>query len=289
MHLRASKSQPADSSLSPQGATILTAAAVVLFSTGGLLIKLSTLDAIALTGGRSMVAMVLFWVWLRRPRFAWSLPQIGGAFAFIGATVFFVAATQLTTAANAVLLQFTAPVYVALFSMWFLNERARPLDWIAILLSGMGMALFFSENLSRSGLLGNVYAIASGVSLALLVVCLRMQKDGSSLETVLLGSILAAVFGLPFLLRANPTPLDWGILLVLGIFQLGIPMIVYTVALRHITAIEAILIQMLEPILNPIWVFLAIGEQPSLRALAGGALVVVSVTMRALISATRRR
>jgi drug/metabolite transporter (DMT)-like permease len=120
-------------------------------------------------------------------------------------------------------------------------------------------------------------------------LALRKQKDGSSLETVLLGSIIAAVAGLPFLLRAQPTGLDLGILVFLGIFQLGIPMIIYAVALRQLSAIEAILIQMLEPILNPIWVFLVVGEQPGGRALLGGALVLVSVTARGVLSATQRR
>ena len=193
--------------------------AVVLFSTSGVLVKLSTLDAISLTAGRSIVAGVVFWAWLRRPHFTWSGPQISGAFAFIGATVFFVAATQSTTAANAVLLQFTAPVYVAVIGIWFLGERASRVDWLTIGLSALGMALFFSGDLSTQGFLGNIYAILSGVSLAWLVLALRKQKDGSSLETVLLGSIIAAVAGLPFLLRAQPTSLDLGILVFLGIFS----------------------------------------------------------------------
>lgn len=270
-------------------AVIFMFIAVVLFSTSGVLVKLSTLDAISLTAGRSIVAGVVFWVWLRRPHFTWSGPQISGAFAFIGATVFFVAATQSTTAANAVLLQFTAPVYVAVIGIWFLGERASRVDWLTIGFSALGMALFFSGDLSTQGFLGNIYAILSGVSLAWLVLALRKQKDGSSLETVLLGSIIAAVAGLPFLLRAQPTALDLGILVFLGIFQLGIPMIIYAVALRQLSAIEAILIQMLEPILNPIWVFLVVGEQPGGRALLGGALVLVSVTARGVLSATQRR
>lgn len=263
--------------------------AVVLFSTSGVLVKLSTLDAIPLTAGRSIVAGFVFWAWLRRPHFTWSLSQISGAFAFIGATVFFVAATQTTTAANAVLLQFTAPIYVAVIGIWFLGERAGRIDWLTIGLSAVGMALFFSGGLTSQGLTGNIYAILSGVSLAWLVLSLRKQKDGSSLETVLLGSIIAGVAGLPFLLRAEPTPLDLGILVFLGIFQLGIPMIIYTVALRRLSAIEAILIQMLEPILNPIWVFLVVGEQPSGRAVVGGILVLASVTVRGVLSATQRR
>ena len=262
--------------------------AVVLFSTSGLLIKLSTLDPLALTGGRSLVAGLIFLAYLRRPRFTWSVPQIGGALGYIGAQVFFVAATQLTSAANAVLLQFTAPIYVAFFGIWFLGERARRVDWWTMGAIVVGMALFFSDNLTRTGLLGNVYAITSGVSLAWLVLFMRKQKDGSPLETVLLGSGLAAVIGILPLFKSGPTPLDWAIVLFLGVFQLGIPFILYAQAIRHLEAVEAILIQTLEPVLNPIWVYLVIGETPSLRTLLGGLIVLVSITLRSLAAATGR-
>jgi drug/metabolite transporter (DMT)-like permease len=256
--------------------------AVVLFSTSGLMIKLTTLDALALTAGRSMVAGLIFLLYLRRPQFTWSVAQIGGAFGYIGAQVFFVAATQLTSAANAVLLQFTAPIYVALFGIWFLGERARRVDWITMAVIGFGMALFFAGGLTASGILGNVYAILSGISLAWLVLFMRKQKDGSPLETVLLGSIFATVLFLPALWRSTPTPADWGIILFLGVFQLGVPFILYSTAIRYLDAVEAILIQALEPILNPIWVFLAIGERPSPQALLGGIVVFGAVIGRSL-------
>ena len=256
--------------------------AVVLFSTSGLMIKLTTLDALALTAGRSMVAGLIFLLYLRRPQFTWSVAQIGGAFGYIGAQVFFVAATQLTSAANAVLLQFTAPIYVALFGIWFLGERARRVDWITMAVIGFGMALFFAGGLTASGILGNVYAILSGISLAWLVLFMRKQKDGSPLETVLLGSIFATVLFLPALWRSTPTPADWGIILFLGVFQLGMPFILYSTAIRYLDAVEAILIQALEPILNPIWVFLAIGERPSPQALLGGFVVFSAVLGRSL-------
>jgi drug/metabolite transporter (DMT)-like permease len=256
--------------------------AVVLFSTSGLMIKLTTLDALALTAGRSMVAGLIFLLYLRRPQFTWSVAQIGGAFGYIGAQVFFVAATQLTSAANAVLLQFTAPIYVALFGIWFLGERARRVDWITMAVIGFGMTLFFAGGLTASGILGNVYAILSGISLAWLVLFMRKQKDGSPLETVLLGSIFATVLFLPALWRSTPTPADWGIILFLGVFQLGVPFILYSTAIRYLDAVEAILIQALEPILNPIWVFLAVGERPSPQALLGGIVVFGAVIGRSL-------
>ncbi len=259
--------------------------AVVLFSTSGLMIKLTTLGPLPLTAGRSLVAAAVLLVYLRRPAFTWSIAQIGGAFAFIGATVFFTAATQLTSAANAILLQFTAPIYVALFGAWFLHERIRRVDWLAMIAIGAGMTLFFAGGLTTEGLLGNIYAIFSGISLAWLVLFLRKQKDGSPLETILLGSLIAGILGTPLIFRSQPTPADWGIIAFLGVFQLGLPFILYASAIRYLDAIEAILIQALEPILNPLWVFLVIGERPSPQAMLGGAIVLGTVVARSLVMA----
>jgi drug/metabolite transporter (DMT)-like permease len=263
--------------------------AVTLFSTSGMMIKLTTLGPLPLTAGRSAVAALVLLLYLRRPRFTWSVAQIGGALAFIGATVFFTAATQLTSAANAILLQFTAPIYVAFFGAWFLDERIRRIDWLAMVAIGIGMSLFFAGGLSAEGYLGNVYAILAGISLAWLVLFMRKQKDGSPLETILLGSLIAGIVGTPLILRSEPTPMDWGIMLFLGIFQLGIPFILYSTAIRYLDAIEAILIQSLEPILNPLWVFLVVGERPSPQAMLGGVIVLGAVTARSLVMARDSR
>ena len=272
-------------------AILLLSISVLFFSTSGVLVKLSSWNALALTGGRSLIAGLVILAYLRKPRFAWSSAQIGGAVAYVGTQVFFVAATQMTSAANAILLQYTAPIWVAIFGIWFLGEKPKRIDWIAMAAIGVGMALFFNEGLSRSGYLGNMYAILSGVSLAWLVLFLRKQAGESTLETILLGNALAAMIGIPFMLRSSPDTLDWGILFFLGVFQLGLPFILYTRAIRYLSAVETILVQSLEPILNPIWVYMTIGEIPSPQALLGGLIVLVSITTRAVITAVggRRR
>ena len=272
-------------------AILLLIVAVLFFSTSGVLVKLSSWNALALTGGRSLIAGLVILAYLRKPRFTWSSAQIGGAVAYVGTQVFFVAATQMTSAANAILLQYTAPIWVAIFGIWFLGEKPKRIDWITMAAIGVGMALFFSEDLSPSGYLGNLYAILSGISLAWLVLFLRKQAGESALETILLGNALAALIGLPFMLRSSPDPLDWGILFFLGVFQLGLPFILYTQAIRYLSAIETILVQSLEPVLNPIWVYMTIGEIPSPQALLGGLIVLVSITARAVVTAVggRRR
>ncbi len=262
---------------------------VTLWSTSGLLIKESTLPALAIVGGRSLLAAAVLALYIRRPRFTWSVPQIGGAFAQAVTFALFVTATQLTSAANAILLQYTAPLWVALFGSWYLHERPRPIDYATMGLIAVGMLLFFGDRLTAAGQLGNLLAIASGVTMAWMTLFLRKQKDGSPYETVLLGHLLAAAIGLPFLLTATPTPLDWGIVLFLGIFQLGIPFILYGYAIKRLPALEIVLLSTLEPILNPIWVLLFYGEMPGPLTMVGGAIVIIAALMRGLVQGAGSR
>ena len=255
----------------------------VLWSLGGVLIKWVNWNPVAIAGTRSLIGAALIWMVFRRElRFTWTFDLIGGAVAYAGTVVLFVIANKLTTAANAILLQYTAPIYVALFSPWFLGERADRRDWLTLLVMLCGMALFFMDELSLDGYLGNGIALVSGLCFAWLTLFLRRQKNGSALPSLLLGNLLAGVIGLPFMFQSMPD-LSSGVgLLLMGVVQLGLPYILYALALRHIRAVEGILIPMIEPVLNPVWVFLMMGEQPSPLALVGGAIILGAVLFRAL-------
>ena len=181
---------------------------VTLWSTSGVLIKESTLPAMAIVSGRSLLTAVVLALYIRRPHFTWSLPQIGGAVTQAATFVLFIMATQMTSAANAILLQYTAPLWVALFGIWYLRERPHTIDYVTMALIAVGMLLFFGDHLTGDDLLGNILAVLSGVTMAWMTLFLRKQKDGSPIETILLGNILAAAIGLPFLLTATPTTTD---------------------------------------------------------------------------------
>jgi drug/metabolite transporter (DMT)-like permease len=244
----------------------------------------------AIVGGRSLLTALVLAIYIRRPRWTWSVAQIGGAVAQAATFCLFVMATQMTSAANAILLQYTAPLWVALFGAWYLRERPQRIDYITMALIAVGMLLFFGDKLTGDDMLGNILAVLSGVTMAWMTLFLRKQKDGSPYETVLLGNILAAAVGLPFLLTATPTAQDIGILVFLGIFQLGLPFIMYGYAITRLPALEVVLISTLEPILNPIWVFLFNGELPGPLALAGGAIVIFAALLRGLaVSASGRK
>jgi drug/metabolite transporter (DMT)-like permease len=259
----------------------------VLWSTGGLLIKWIDWHPMAIAGMRSAIAATFLLLVLKRPQFTWSGIQIGGGVAYAASVLSFVVATKLTTAANAILLVYTAPIYVAVLSVWFLQERVTPLDWLTIVLVCSGMGLFFFERLTLEGLWGNICAICGGMAFAWVVLCLRKQKGASLLETVLLGNMLAAFAGLPFMFGTMPGVSSWIALVLSGTLQIGFAFVLYVIAIRSVSALEAIVIPMIEPLLNPLWVFLLLGEVPSLWAVIGGVIVVASVTMRGLLGLTR--
>jgi drug/metabolite transporter (DMT)-like permease len=261
----------------------------VLWSLGGLLIKSIAWPAPAIAGGRSAMAAVVLLAVVRPRNLSWSFAQVGGAVSYAATVTLFVFANKLTTAANAILLQYTAPLWIALFSPWFLAERAGRLDWPIMLLILAGVTLFFLDELTVAGFWGNVLALVSGLSFGWVAMFLRKQKSASPFESVFLGNVLTAVCCLPFGSWSAPNAngsvfLGWALLAALGVFQLGCAYLLYASALRHVTALEAMLIPAVEPILNPVLVLLALGERPGPRALAGGALVLGAVTLKAVLS-----
>lgn len=248
-----------------------------------MLIKSVHAHPLAIAGVRSAISAVVFLVVLGKPKINGSKVQIGAALAYTGTVIFFVLANKATTAANAIFLQYTAPIYVAFLSSWLLKEKTRILDWVTVFIVIGGMALFFLDNLSSTGVLGNIFAVASGVFFALQVIFLRMQKDGSPWESVYLGNIFTAIIGLPFLFLAWPNTSGWVDLLILGVVQLGIPYILYTKAIKHTSALEAILIPVIEPILNPLWVVMFVGEIPGPWSLIGGFIVLAAISIRCIL------
>ena len=151
------------------------------------------------------------------------------------------------------------------------------------------MALFFKDSLALGHLTGDLLGATSGFAFAAMTVALRKQKDSSAVESIILGNLIAFVVGLPWIVSAPALPPSgWVALLLLGSVQLGVSYWLYTRAIRHVTALEAVLIPIIEPILNPLWVLLLMGETPSQWALIGGAIVLLAVTTRALASLRTR-
>jgi drug/metabolite transporter (DMT)-like permease len=271
-------------------AVFLLVAAALCWSLGGLLIKSINWPPLAVAGGRGLIAALFLLATNRGLRFHFSRVQLLGAVGYAACTITFCVATKLTTAANAILLQYTAPVWIALFGTWFLGERATRADWCTIGAVLAGMALFFADNLELANLLGNSLAALSGFCFAGMAMALRRQKDTSASESIILGNLLAFAIGLPWIIGAPALSTNgWIALLLLGVVQLGVSYWLYARAIKHVTALEAVLIPVIEPILNPVWVLLATGEKPSRLALVGGVIVLTAVTLRAVASVRAKR
>jgi len=268
------------------GAIVLLILTGVMWSFGGLFIKSVNAHPLAIAGIRSAISCIIITLYVKKPKFTWSFAQIGAAVAYASTVILFVASNKFTTAANAILLQYTAPIYVALLGAWLLKEKPRTIDWITMFVVLCGMVLFFMESIDTRGMLGNIFALLSGVSFASFTVFMRMQKDSSPIESVILGNVITAVIGVPFIFTAIPDSKGWLCLIFLGVIQLGIPYILYSKAIMKARAIEASLITMIEPILNPIWVSLIIGEIPGALSIAGGVIVIAAVAVRCIIVAS---
>ena len=266
-------------------AILYLALAAILWSTSGLFVKILDWQPISILAGRSLFASIVFLIYLRRIPTRFNRWQLLAAGMFILTQFLFVTSTKMTTAANAIFLQYTAPIYVVLLAFWLLREKPARTDWISMLIIFIGLTLFFADKLSTDGFYGNLLAILSGVTSAVMMVAFRAQKDGNPAESNLIAFLITATLGFPFVLKETWTVTNWLILAFLGVFQIGLAFIFFTQGIKHIPALEANLIGTLEPVLNPIWVFLFYGESMGAFALIGGLVVLGGVTLSAVGSA----
>ncbi len=259
----------------------------LFWSTAGILLKYVDWHPGAIWSARCAIAAILLYA-IKRPSFAnISRAEWGAAAALAATTGLFILANKLTTAANAILIQYSAPIWVALLGTWFLGERASRIDWLAIALVLGGIGLFFFDQLSLDHTAGNLVAVAAGVAFAFGAMTMRMvgrNPDSDPIRPLLLGNILGALLGAPFWSVGLPDATGWGALLALGLVQQAAAYFCYAAAVRHATAIEVMLIPVIEPILSPLWVAIFFGEWPSQWALVGGTIVIGAVTMRAVLS-----
>jgi drug/metabolite transporter (DMT)-like permease len=258
--------------------------AAILWSTSGLFVRLLDWPPLAIVAGRGLFASLLFAVYLRRLPRRWTRWQLLAAGGLVLTQLFYVIAVKMTTAANAIFLQFTAPIYVIVLGAWLLHERPTRVDWISTVVIFAGLILFFSDGLNPQGFTGNVLAVISGVTLALMIIAMRAQKHANPAESALLGNLCLGVFGFPFLFQAHWTPLNWTLVAYLGLIQIGLGFCFYSYGIRHVSALEATLVGTLEPILNPLWVFLVLGEKPGPLALTGALVVLAGVVFNAVAS-----
>jgi drug/metabolite transporter (DMT)-like permease len=270
----------------PRRGALLIAAAAILWSTGGLAIKLVSLSAVGVVFWRSLVAGVFLLAVFRPSRARWRHAAPSTVIVYALMILTFVSATKMTTAANAIFLQYTGPLYVLALGPFLLKEPFRKIDAAAVAVALGGMSLFFVGRLDPGALTGNLVAVVSGVFFGLTILLLRRDASGDAIPSVIAGNFAAAALALPF---------AWGrlgldakgalLVLFLGVVQLGISYVLFVGGLKTVPAAEASLLGMLEPMFNPLWAFLGLGERPSTWAALGGAIVLAAVAGRTVVGA----
>lgn len=279
----------------PLSARLRVLAAAALFSTGGAVIKAVSFSGWQVASFRSGVALIALFLLLPEARRRPSLKVLGVGLAYASTMILFVQSNKLTTAASMVFLQSTAPLYVLLLAPWLLHERVRRRDLVYMAVLALGLGLFFVgldpvSVTAPNPLLGNLLALLSGVTWALTILGLRALGRGAGEEgswgpaAALWGSIFAFVLCLPPALPVTSSrPLDWLLVISLGVFQIALAYIFLLRGLERVRALEASLLLLLEPVLNPVWAWLVHGERPGFWSLTGGAVIILSTVVKSWI------
>ncbi|GHV41080.1 membrane protein [Spirochaetia bacterium] len=266
-----------------------------LWSTSGLFIKLIDWHPVVIAGTRSLIA-ALFLLTIRLvfpPRAGSEKNRIGplciGAVVYAFTMISFVTANKLTSSANAIVLQYSAPVWAALLGWLLVKEKPHWEHWGALVLVMGGMALFFRDGLSTGHLLGDCIAILSGIFFGAHSVVLRMMKNANPRDSMLLAHVLNAAISVPFIIIYTPqlTLQTVSPIIYMGLIQIGFASVLFAYGIKRVSAVQAMLTAMIEPVLNPVWVLVVTGEKPSVSALLGGGIIIIAVAASSVIGKRR--
>jgi drug/metabolite transporter (DMT)-like permease len=269
----------------------------VCWSTSGLFIKLLDWHPVVIAGGRSLIA-AFFMLAIRRffPRDRYGgaekkdrLLVFAAGFCYAATMITFVIANKLTASANAILLQYSAPVWAGLLAWLFIKEKPRWEQWIALVLAIAGMILFFREGLTSGSIVGDSIAVVSGVLFGANSVFMRAQKNPA--DSMLASHILTAFFAFPFFFLFPPHTEASSLAAIgfMGVIQLGCASLLFSYGIKRVTALQAMLTASIEPVLNPLWVFFLTGEKPSFSALLGGALIIIAAASSSIINSSWKK
>lgn len=261
--------------------------AAVLYSIGGLCIKVIPWNGMSINSARNIVSVLVVggYLLLTRHKLRFNRFIALGALCVCGTNVLFSLANKMTTAANTIVLQFTAPIFVILLSIMFWRRKPKKLDVITCLIVLAGVLCFFIDGLEMGGMVGNVLALLSGLSYAG-VFLLNDMPDSDPICSVFWGDVASVIVGFPFLLQETEfTAIAVGSVIILGAFQVGLAYILMCIGLRTTPAVTASLISGIEPILNPILVAVFYGEPVGSMALMGAVIVIGSVIIYNVLKA----
>ena len=282
--------------MSHKKAIAITCFVALMWSLAGFNIKMIEWSPYAIAAGRSLVAAILLApMVLRKGYQKIDRYVIGGAICYAAFNYCFITSTTLTSSAIAIMMQYTAPIYVALLSWLFLRERIGWADIVSVGFVFLGMIFFFLDSNSGGSLKGNIVSIFNGITFAGISIFLRLQKDGNPALSMYLGNVISAVAGLPIMWNAGmPDTVSLLFLLLAGLL-VAVSYTLYAKASTGLSALETVLLPIIDPVMNPVWVFLFLDERPGALTIVGAAVILVSVTIRVVsgltpssVSRTRR-
>ena len=258
-----------------------------LWSIAGVFIKFIEMNPLVIAGGRSFFAAITVIVYMAvtKQKFIVSRDTVISGVLLASVFICFVGANKMTTAANAIVLQYTAPIFVLIFSMVLLHKKPRVVDVIAVLLTLAGVTVFFIDSLDAGNMLGNVVAIIAGMFMGGMFVAVGHTKGEEKMSGILIGQLICAAIGLPFIFFTENTVSATGIgfLALLGAFQLGIPYILYALATMRCSDVSCVVIAAIEPVLNPILVAIFNKEIPGTISIISGVFLIVVITAYSVI------
>ena len=273
--------------MSHKKAIAITCFVALMWSLAGFNIKMIEWSPYAIAAGRSLVAVILLAPMVLRKGFQ-KIDRyvIGGAICYAAFNYCFITSTTLTSSAIAIMMQYTAPIYVALLSWLFLRERVGWADIISVGFVFLGMIFFFLDSNSGGSLKGNIVSIFNGITFAGISIFLRLQKDGNPALSMYLGNVISAVAGLLIMWNAGmPDTISLLFLLLAGLL-VAVSYTLYAKASTGLSALETVLIPIIDPVMNPVWVFLFLDERPGALTIVGAAVILVSVTIRVVSGLT---
>ncbi len=254
--------------------------ASLLWSIAGLFIKFINWPPLAIASARSLLASLVFIIYFGKRLFVRpNLVTLISGLALALTQTLFVTANKMTTATNAIMLQYTAPVFVVLINTAIYKIRPQRRELLALFGTMAGVVLFFVDKIEGGGLAGNLIAVFTGLTFATVFV-LNSRPNCQVPTALMLGQLGTFLIGLPQLLMLDQSLLEQKAvlsILILGIFQLGVAYIIFQAGIRRTTPLNASLLSVVEPLMNPVWVFLALGEKPGSLALAGAVIIISAV------------
>jgi drug/metabolite transporter (DMT)-like permease len=251
----------------------------VLWSTSGLLIKLLPWNPMAIASLRSLFAVLTMLIYMRK-KIIINKRTVFGALPLTIGMCLFIMANKLTTAANAIMLEYTSPVLTLVISAILTHSRIKKREILVVTIAMVGIALFFVEKASAGGMLGNILALVAGMSYAVMYY-FNATYGKEAMHSMVLGHIFCFLIGLPFVFteQLQITWVSAGTIVLMGVFQLGIPSILFASLMKHTTPFKGVIITMIEPLINPVWVLIFAGEVPSVLAVIGGLIVIAAIVI----------